>query len=129
MHRSTLLTLALLAAGPAQAADPVFGIWKTEADRKSLTSHIRIAPCGDRICGTVLRAFDASGTEVSTPNVGKRLFWDIQPLGNGAYGNGTVYVPLLDITAKAGMTLSGNTLKVQGCKGPVCDGQTWTRVQ
>lgn len=121
--------LVLLQAGAAFASDPAIGIWKTQPDRKELVSHIEIKPCGEAICGTVLKAFDKSGKEVTTKNVGKRLFWDLKPEGNGTYAGGTVYVPLLDVTARAKATLSGNTLKVTGCKGPVCDGQVWTRVR
>lgn len=123
------LALAIAQAGPLAAADVAVGIWKTQPDRKSLVSHIEISPCGAALCGVVLRAFDANGVAVSTPNVGKRLFWDLKPEGNGSYGGGTVYVPLLDVTAKAKAKLSGNTLRVTGCKGPVCDGQTWTRLK
>ncbi|WGW02222.1 DUF2147 domain-containing protein [Tropicibacter oceani] len=119
--------LALLAA-PAFAADPAVGLWKTQPDRKNLTSHIQITACGPALCGKVIKAFDSKGQEVSTPNVGKPLFWDLKPAGAGRYDGGTVYVPLLNVTAKAKAELSGSTLRVTGCKGLVCDGQTWTRI-
>lgn len=125
--RIHLTVLAVLAASAVQA-DPVVGVWKTEPDRKDLVSHIRIAPCGGALCGTVEKAFDASGNAVATPNVGKRLFWDLRPAGRGAYEDGTVRVPLLEVTADARARLEGDSLTVIGCKGPVCDGQVWTRV-
>ncbi|MBV2360442.1 DUF2147 domain-containing protein [Thalassococcus sp. CAU 1522] len=125
-----LLCVAMLVAFPTAglAGDPAIGTWKTEPDRKNLTSHIQVRACGAALCGKVLRAFDPSGKEVVTKNVGKELFWDLKPVGGGKYDGGTVYVPLLDVTAKAKATLSGNTFKVTGCKALVCDGQTWTRV-
>ncbi len=118
----------MLVAGAAQA-DPALGLWQTEPDRKNLTSHIEITQCGAALCGKVVKAFDASGQAVRTRNVGKRLFWDLKPQGGGRYGEGTVYVPLLDVTARAKAELNGNRLRVTGCKGPVCDGQTWKRVR
>ncbi len=122
-----LAALTLLLATPA-LADPAVGTWKTQPDRKNLTSLVRIAPCGAALCGTVLKAFDPSGREVSTPNIGKRLFWDLKPAGNGRYAGGTVYVPLLNVEAKASARLAGNSLTVTGCKAGICDGQTWSRV-
>lgn len=129
MTRFRLLAPLVFASLAAPAfADPAVGLWKTEPDRKNLTSHIQIATCGAALCGTVVKAFDAQGQAVQTANVGKRLFWDLKPASGGTYEGGTVYVPLLNVEARAKAKLSGNTLRVTGCKGPVCDGQTWTRV-
>ncbi|MEM9476238.1 MAG: DUF2147 domain-containing protein [Pseudomonadota bacterium] len=119
--------LCALAALPA-TAEPVVGVWQTEPDKKSLVAHIEIAECGEALCGMIKNAFNAAGQQVVTPNVGKRLFWGLQATGTGKYENGTVWVPLMDVTARAKMTLSGDTLEVVGCKGIICDGQTWTRV-
>jgi len=126
----TRLIFPLLLGGLATPglADPAVGLWQTEPDRKNLTSHIRVQTCGSALCGTVSKAFDAQGREVTTANVGKRLFWDLKPQGGGTYTKGMVYVPLLDVTAQAKAQLSGDTLKVTGCKGIICDGQTWKRV-
>lgn len=125
-----LFTLIAIAASAlaAHASDPAVGVWKTEPDRKNLTSHIEVRQCGPNLCGKVLRAFDPSGKEVKTKHVGKDLFWGVQPKGNGVYENGTVIVPLLNVKAKAGMRLNGRKLTVSGCKGRLCDGQTWSRL-
>lgn len=125
--RVAMLAVLALAAGPAMA-EPALGVWKTEPDRKDLVSHIEISRCGQKLCGTILEAFNPAGQKVTTPNIGKRLFWGIEPKGNGAYGNGTVWVPLMDVTARADMKLEGNRLRVRGCKAMLCDGQTWTRL-
>jgi uncharacterized protein (DUF2147 family) len=124
----SILILACLSAAPA-SADPALGLWQTQPDRKNLISHIEIRRCGAALCGRVKQAFDRAGKPVQTPNVGRELFWDLKPQGDGSYGGGVVIVPLLEVTAKASMVLSGNTLTVTGCKGPVCDGQTWVRVK
>ena len=127
MLRSVVFALSLATAGLAQA-DPVIGLWQTPPDRKDLISHIEVRACGTKICGRIKSAFNAQGQKVSTPNVGKELFWDMVPHGDGAYSNGTAWVPLLNVTVKGSMTLRGNRLVVRGCKGPICDTQTWTRL-
>ncbi|MEM9524866.1 MAG: DUF2147 domain-containing protein [Pseudomonadota bacterium] len=132
-HRSLCIFVAALMALPALStvslADAVVGVWQTEPDRKQLTSHIEVRQCGPRLCGRILRAFTPVGEEVRTRHVGKELFWDMVSLGDGRYDGGTVYVPLLNVTAKASMRLLGDRLRVRGCKGVVCDGQVWTRVR
>lgn len=123
-----LLIVFLVVAAPL-AADPIEGMWRTEPDRKNLVSHIRIAPCANAYCGVIERALDPAGAQVQTPNVGKRLFWNLVPVGGGNYDSGTVYVPLLDVTAAASARLSGDRLRVTGCKGVVCEGQDWQRIR
>ncbi|MEJ6707693.1 MAG: hypothetical protein QNK92_02565 [Amylibacter sp.] len=86
VHTPLVILLALLALALPAAADPAVGLWKTEPDRKNLISHIQICQCSANLCGKIVKAFDPTGKEVRTKNVGK--------------------------------------LKVTGCKGVVCDGQT-----
>lgn len=129
MKRFSIAALSVGLLATPLAADPALGLWQTEPDRKNLTSHIEIRACGAALCGRVKQAFNASGTPVQTPNVGKELFWDLKAKGDGTYDGGTVYVPLLDVTANARMKLTGDRLEVTGCKGPVCDGQVWTRAR
>ncbi|MDA7963345.1 DUF2147 domain-containing protein [Ruegeria sp.] len=121
--------LAVLIAPVGVAADPIVGIWKTEPDRKNLTSHIQITACGDKFCGQVLSAYDAAGKEVQTPNIGKKLFWDVASEGGGKYGGGEFWVPVIDVDVTPQMNLSGNTLSVRGCEHVVCGHQTWTRLK
>ncbi len=117
---------AVVVAGSAMA-DPVSGVWKTEVDDGAY-AHITMAPCGSAICGTISKAFDASGP-IQTANIGKKLVWDMQASGGGAYKNGKIWQPSTGKTYKSKMALSGNTLKVSGCVGPICKKQTWTRVK
>ena len=128
MKRTLFAIAALFALPLGAAADPAVGIWKTPPDRKNLTSHIEVRLCGPALCGRIIQAFDASGKPVMTKNVGKELFWGVEPMGGGAYGNGTAWVPLLNVQAKASMQLAGNRLTVKGCKGVVCDKQVWSRL-
>ncbi|WP_424833271.1 DUF2147 domain-containing protein [Ruegeria sp.] len=109
-------------------ADPIVGVWKTEPDRKKLISHIKISACGDKFCGEILSAYDTSGKEVQTPNIGKQLFWDVASEGNGKYGGGDFWVPMINVDVAPQMTLNGNSLSVRGCEHVVCAHQTWTRI-
>lgn len=124
-----LAVVLVLAPVTAFAADPVVGIWKTEPDRKDLISHIQISECDDKFCGKVLKAFDPSGKEVMTKNIGKQIFWGLKAEGGGKYDDGTIWIPTLNIHAKGQMILSGNTLTVSGHEGPIEDSQVWTRIK
>ncbi|WP_051927450.1 DUF2147 domain-containing protein [Ruegeria halocynthiae] len=124
---STLCAGVFLSPGLA-AGDPIEGVWKTEPDRKELTSHIQITACGDKFCGKILSAYDKSGKEVQTPNIGKKLFWDVASQGAGKYGGGEFWVPLINVDAVPQMTLQGDTLKVKGCEHHICAHQSWTRL-
>lgn len=121
--------IGLWASAPAHAKDSIVGVWQTEPDRKELTSHIQVTPCGEGFCGRVLRAFDPSGAEVTTRNIGKMLFWDMKPQDDGTFGGGAAYVPLLNATTEnVALTLSGETLEVEGRVGPIYGTQVWTRL-
>lgn len=118
------LTLAL--AAPA-AADPVLGMWKTQPDDNGNFGHVEIYTCEASICGVIRRAFDSAGNAVESENVGKRMIWDMQSRGDGTYREGRIWAPDRDRTYNSRMELSGNTLEVSGCVGPICRAQTWTR--
>ncbi len=124
----SLIAVAMLAV-PALAEDPIEGVWQAPPDAKGQVGHIEIKPCGALICGTIITAYAPDGKEVMTPNIGKRLFWNMRVQGGGKYGAGRVYVPTHQKEYDAKMKLSGNILKVMGCVGPVCQGQTWKRVR
>lgn len=122
--------ILLLAAWTSRAvAEPALGTWRTGPDGKAQVAHVEVTTCGPALCGRIARAFDAAGNEIVTPNVGRELFWGMLPLGDGAYGGGRVFVPAHNREYDARMRLSGDRLRVQGCLGPICDGQTWTRVR
>jgi uncharacterized protein (DUF2147 family) len=110
------------------AGDPIVGKWRTQPDRKNLTSHIQITSCRDGFCGLILAAFDQSGKEVTTPNIGKPLFWDVKKTGADRYGGGVFWVPLVNVKVAPQMSLSGNYLMVKGCKLDICEQSIWTRM-
>jgi len=118
-------------AGAAWAGDPVEGTWKTEPDDAGNYGHIQIAPCGDKLCGTLIKGFNAEGVEGTSENIGKQIVWDMVAAGDGAYGDGQIWAPDRDKTYASKMQLSGDTLTVSGCVlgGMVCRGQDWSRVK
>ncbi|MFN4158862.1 MAG: DUF2147 domain-containing protein [Gemmobacter sp.] len=119
----------VLVAGVA-SAEPLLGTWKTKPDDNGNFGHIDVKPCGPAICGTLVKAFGKDGKEMASPNVGKRIIWDMTAQGGGAYGGGKVWSPDRDKTYNSKMKLTGDTLAVSGCVLGICrDGGTWTRVK
>ena len=129
------LTLALAAAAtslgvaaPAAAPVPIEGRWARG------NMQIRIAPCGQALCGTVLRASDkqkaraeaGSGTDL----VGATLIHHIRAVGPGRY---TAKVFVADKNMNANGTIvqvSPDEINVKGCVafGLFCKSQQWTRI-
>ena len=118
--------LAVGLAGPA-VAEPVLGVWKTQVDDGAY-AHVTFSQCGAALCGVISRTFNASG-EYKSENIGKQLVWDMNANGSGKYSGGKNWQPSTGKVYKSKMTLSGSTLKVAGCVGPICKKQTWTKVQ
>ena len=125
------LAAALAVLGTAAfAADPVEGTWKTKPDDNGNFGHVQIKPCGNAFCGTLVKAFDGSGTQIESPNVGRKIVWDMVAYGDGLYDDGKVYSPDRDKTYNSEMKLNGNSLTVKGCVLGICrDGGTWSRVK
>lgn len=124
------LVAGLAFAGMAMAADPVEGVWKTKADDNGNFGHIEIKPCGPAFCGTLVKAFDSAGAETDSPNVGKKIVWDMMATGDGNYEDGKIWSPDRDKTYSSYMVLQGDGLSVKGCVFGICrDGGTWTRVK
>ncbi|MFD0980854.1 DUF2147 domain-containing protein [Tropicimonas aquimaris] len=129
MKRIATAAAGLILLASAATADPVFGTWKTEPGDDGNFAHVTIADCGGQICGTLGKAFDGSGKPIASDKVGKRMIWDMAANGGGKYSGGKIWAPDRDKTYSSKMSLSGDTLKVSGCVGPICRGQTWTRAQ
>ncbi|WP_208351458.1 DUF2147 domain-containing protein [Pseudaestuariivita rosea] len=130
MKRLTLatLTIALMTTGVA-FADPVLGVWKTKPDDNGHYGHIQISKCGEMICGFIGKAYDASGKQIESEHVGKRMIWQMRSDGGGSYSGGKIWAPDRDKTYTSYMTLTGDNLKVEGCVFGICRGQTWTRIR
>ena len=129
MKKLVLATILVFGAGAAWA-DPVEGTWKTKPDDNGNFGHVLVKPCGPAFCGTLVKAFDGSGKEIDSPNVGKKIIWDMVAYPDGLYDDGQIWSPDRDKTYNSDMQLTGNKLAVRGCVLGICrDGGTWTRVE
>ena len=130
--------LALSLAGPALAADPVMGDWLTASG----SAKVRIAPCADKLCGTVVwlkKPLDAKGhpqKEEANPDpklrerpvIGLQLIKDFRGAGPGKWVDGRIYDPQSGKTYASKITPNPDgTLKVEGCISVICQAQTWKR--
>ncbi|MEP0503966.1 MAG: DUF2147 domain-containing protein [Paracoccaceae bacterium] len=125
-----LALAAIIALGTttgAFAADPLEGLWRTTKDDNGNSGLIEVKPCGAKLCGTLIKSFDASGASVSSKQIGRKIISETVASGGGSY-KGKVYSPDRDKTYNSKLALSGNTLKVSGCVLGICrDGGTWSR--
>jgi uncharacterized protein (DUF2147 family) len=137
--RASLVAVLLAGSVVAAAADPI-GTWQTENGR----SRIKIAECGDGLCGTIVWLKEPNDPETGKPRtdknngdsakrgrplIGVPIVLSMKPNGANKWA-GQVY------NAEDGKTYSGNitelsptSLKLEGCAlgGLICKGQTWTR--
>ena len=126
-----LLAAALLLAGAAAMADPAAGLWQTERNDEGNLAHVQVAPCGAKLCGTMVRSFGPDNQPIPSASTGRNLVWDMEPRGDGTYVDGRIWDPGSDRTYRSRMALDGDRLKVSGCVagGLICRSQTWIRVR
>ncbi len=113
------IVAALLAAPPAQAGGDVSGIWLTQAG----DAKVHVSKCGGGVCGAVVWLRDpidpATGKapvddKNHNPSLNK---WSGQ-IYNADDGNS--YASNISVAAP-------DSLRVEGCVGALCGGETWTR--
>ncbi|MCD2323555.1 DUF2147 domain-containing protein [Sphingomonas sp. IC-56] len=129
---TALLSLVLAIASPNQATstDLAGTTWRNPSN----SVHVRFAPCGALLCGTVVWASDkaiadaARGTKA--PLVGTRIFRDFESAGPQVW-RGRVHVPDIGQTFSGRITVRGDELSGRGCliAGLVCKSQTWSRLR
>ncbi|MCU0820734.1 MAG: DUF2147 domain-containing protein [Beijerinckiaceae bacterium] len=124
--KTTLLALGAAAIGAlalpgAASAQEVLGTWL----RENGESRIRLAKCGDAICGTVVWLKNPAE---SKSKVGQRVFYDMKPNGSNSWA-GQAFNPEDGKTYSGKMTLSGNSLTTAGCVagGWICRSVSWAR--
>lgn len=121
---------ALVFCAGAAFADPVEGVWQTIKDDNGNFGFVEVKPCGPAFCGILIKSFDSAGKPIKSPNIGRKIIWDMVPYADGLYDDGQIYSPDKDKTYNSDMTLTGDKLAVRGCKFGICrDGGTWTRVK
>ena len=131
----------ILAAPPvrAQVAGEPTGIWLTQAG----DARVRVSKCGGGICGVIVglkQPIDpATGkpqVDDKNPNpalakrpiIGLPLFSGMHPSGPGKW-SGQIYNADDGSTYASNVSVTGpDTLRVEGCLGAFCGGETWTRV-
>ncbi len=127
----TLFIAALAGAALAwpAAADPVFGLWRTEPDAQGLVLMIQIVDCDDRICGRLVSVYDDRGRPLDSPDLGRTYLWDMEPRGSGRYRDGRQWLPEREQDYRARMDLEGDALIVTHCTIVMrCHEQVWRRV-
>jgi uncharacterized protein (DUF2147 family) len=132
-----LLTVALSLAplSGAAAAPSVAGLWRTD-DGKAV---VRIAACGQRMCGTIARVLDTSPnvptTDVNNPDpqlrnrplVGLQILWGFTS-GSTEWEDGQAYDPKSGNSYDSSLRLNADgSLRVTGCVLFVCRSRRWTR--
>jgi uncharacterized protein (DUF2147 family) len=129
--------LALGALSGANAAEPT-GTWLTQNG----DAHIRVAKCGASMCGTIVWLRDPIDAQTGKPQVddknsnpalrnrkiiGIRIF-AMAPDGNGGYA-GSIYNADDGQSYRGKIVLqSAAQLEVQGCAGPLCGSERWSKV-
>ncbi len=127
-----LLMLAGLPAAAQPAPSPV-GVWATPAGE----TQVRIARCGDGLCGTVAKVTAGETRDVNNPDpalrsrsvVGTALLSGLKPSEDG--WEGSIYNFRDGKTYSGKMALKGpNVLELSGCVlgGLFCKKQVWSRV-
>lgn len=130
MLRHLFLSLALLPAVATAQTGPT-GTWRNEKD----SVRIRVAPCGEGLCGTVVRASAAAQEKAADGGterlVGTQLFRNLVREDDGRW-HGKVFVPDLGTSVEGTLEQDGrDTLLASGClfAGLGCKTQTWVRVR
>lgn len=127
MKKIIACAAAMMMSASFATAEPLLGTWRTIKDDNGNSGEIVVKQCGDALCGTLVKSYDANGKAFQSPNVGKQIISATKPTGNGAY-KGKVYSPDRGKTYNSRLQLSGKQLKVQGCVLGICrDGGTWTK--
>ncbi len=127
MKKLALGIAMALGLATAAFADPLEGTWRTAPDDNGNTGLIQVGKCGDKLCGTLVKAFDSSAAEMASKNVGRRIIWDTVNTGDGVY-KGRLYSPDRDKEYKSKLVLEGNRLSVSGCIILGCrEGGRWVK--
>ena len=123
----------------AQSAAEPSGVWQTQAG----DARVKVSKCGGGLCGVIVSVRDkidpATGkpaVDDKNPNpalksrsmVGLTLFSGMKPAGPNKWSgkiynadDGSTYASNVSVT-------SPDVLRVEGCVGPICGGENWTRV-
>ncbi len=124
----------------AQGGGDPSGVWLTQAG----DARVRISRCGKGICGVVVSLRQTTDPTTGVPFVddknpnpalrrrpivGLPLFSDMRPAGPGRWA-GRIYNADDGASYDSDIAITGpNALRVNGCVGALCGGETWTRAR
>ena len=133
---------AALLAGPsarAQGAGEPTGVWVTQAG----DARVKVSKCGGGICGVIVGLKEPIDQTTGKPQVddknpnpglkkrpmiGLSLFSGMQASAPNKW-SGQIYNADDGGTYASSISVAGpDALKVEGCVGALCGGETWTRV-
>ena len=133
-----LMTWLGAAPAKAQAGSDANGIWLTQAG----DAKVRVSKCGGGICGVIVWLRDPINPATGKPQVddknnnpslakrpmiGLPLFSGMPPSTPGKW-SGQIYNADDGNSYASNVSLIGpNSLKVEGCVGALCGGETWSR--
>ena len=135
------VTAALLTATSAlaQGAAEPNGVWLTQAG----DARVKISKCGGGICGVIVGLKEPIDPATGKPQVddknpnpalkkrpmiGLPLFSSMQPAAANKW-SGQIYNADDGGTYASSISVAGpDTLRVEGCVGALCGGESWTRV-
>jgi uncharacterized protein (DUF2147 family) len=136
-------TLAMMTAAPlpgkAQDKNSVTGIWLTEKG----DARIRVTTCGAGICGKVVSLREPidpdtgkPATDNKNPNpalaqrpiIGLNLFNDMRATSPARWAGRIYNAEDGQFYASKVMLQSPTRLRVEGCVGALCGGETWSKV-
>ncbi len=128
MRMFALAAAVALTTTAAIAAEPIEGLWQTQADDGAF-AFVQITPCGGAYCGTIVKTFKGKA-EYKSPNLGKQIVRNMAPKGNGTYA-GQVWRPANDKIYNGKAAVTGDTMKLSGCVagGLICKSQSWTKLK
>lgn len=133
------IALSVSSLARAQNAETASGVWLTEKG----DARIRVSPCGAALCAKIASLRDPIDPQTgkpqtddknpnpslaSRPMIGLSLFNGMQPTGAGSWA-GRIYNADDGKYYESKVTLQGSSsLRVEGCVGALCGGETWSRV-
>ena len=127
-----LAILAAPLAGADAAGNGAAQLVASEWRNPGNSVHIRITPCGEGVCGTVIWASEKAKADARKGGtdrlVGANLFREFREVAPGKY-KGKVFVPDMNRTFSGQMRIEGDSMIGRGCVlGFICKSQTWTRI-
>ena len=133
-----IVLLAALLGATAAHAQSADGTWLTQAG----DARVKISKCSGGICGHVVwlrEPYDTAtgqpATDSKNPNrelarrpmIGLPLFSGMHPSGPNKW-SGQIYNADDGSTYASSVTVTGaDSLRVEGCVGALCGGESWTR--